>query len=152
MPRGALLAACVLAATLHGARAWSAAPRTLMLAGDTLESVALRVDGAPRWRLDRVFYRTCITLSCRGSHVRALRARAGERGSCQAAKAAADSLTRVRRVCVLCVCGGVLQRYEAFTAETEEAVLAQRADALASGCAQPLLPQKVPCWPYCAAI
>jgi hypothetical protein len=66
MSRHAALLACALAAACC-----VAAAHKEMLAGDVLQDRAKLVFDAPLWRLDRVFYRTCVNVTCDGGIVRA---------------------------------------------------------------------------------
>ena len=76
----ALAALAALAAQARGASV------TTMIAGDQLGGgVAVELPGAPLWRLDRAFQRTCVQIKCSGG-----KARAAARGA---------AMTRARRIC-----------------------------------------------------
>ena len=49
----------------------AAAPQPIMFAGPSLGGgVPVEVQGAPLWRLDRAFQRTCVKITCSGSKAR----------------------------------------------------------------------------------
>ena len=58
-----LLAVLACVAVCHG-------QASVMFAGDALTGSPVAVEGAPHWRLDRAFQRTCVTLICTGGKAR----------------------------------------------------------------------------------
>ena len=111
--RAALLAAAAAAAAARGG--------TVTIAGDQLGGgVAVELPGAPLWRLDRAFQRTCVQLTCSDGKARPRSAR----------QRCGVSFAHLR-----CTRRRDAQKYEAFEGSDREDVLSRFKQASLSGCA-----------------
>ena len=111
------------AALLLAALAAAAAARVgaVIIAGEQLGGgAAVELPGAPLWRLDRAFQRTCVQLTCSDGKARPR----SERQRCGA------SFAHLR-----CLRRRDAQKYEAFEGTDREDVLTRFKQATLSGCA-----------------
>jgi hypothetical protein len=105
-------------ALLALASAAASAPQPVMFAGPTLGGgVPVEVHGAPHWRLDRAFQRTCVTITCSGSK----------------ARVQASRLQATRHLVLTLLIAA--QKYEAFEGLSREDVVTRMAESTLGGCA-----------------
>lgn len=127
--------ALALLALASAAARCAAAPQPIMFAGPSLGGgVPVEVHGAPLWRLDRAFQRTCVAITCSGSKARfqASRLQATHASRLQATHASPRFDA-----------SDLAQKYEAFEGLSREDVVTRMAESTLGGCAPQLRAERL---------